>query len=513
MLSVLIPSRCEPFLFKTVSDILAKAEGDIEIIVVLDGYWTKTEKGEVPLVGDPRVHYIHRGEAMGMRAGINAAAALARGEFIMKIDAHCMVDQGFDVKLAADCEDDWVVIPRRKRLDADKWEIQDAGKPDVDYMYLAYADNPNDFGGPGLNGKNWDEKNRDESLRGILIDDVMSAQGSCWFMKKTYYEFLELMDEENYGTFWNEAQEIMLKAWLSGGRCVVNKKTWYAHLHKGKTHGRGYPLAKTQLEKGATYTKKWFTVGAAWKKQTLPLEWLILKFNPPGWPDPALGYGRYNVENPDPVIQEYVKNLPTTPTKPMPETVEATLDETNGPTLRVLPKFKRGDLARKFAEFGFTKGAEIGVADGRYSETLCKAIPKLQLTCVDPWAAYPENPRYHGYSRRDGGRPNEELARERMAPYGARMLKTFSMEAVRQVPDGSLDFVYIDGHHSFDYVMQDVIEWAKKVRKGGVVAGHDFYNFRDSGVIEAVSTYVKAHDIPEVFLTDEREPTWYFIKP
>ncbi len=136
MLSILIPSRNETFLVNTICDLLQKAEGEIEIIVVLDGYWTQP-------VADERVRYIHRGEALGMRAALNAAVCLAKGEFLMKIDAHCMVDQGFDVKLAADCEENWVVIPRRKRLDADNWCVQDVGKPDVDYEYLSCPNDPN----------------------------------------------------------------------------------------------------------------------------------------------------------------------------------------------------------------------------------------------------------------------------------------------------------------------------------------------------------------------------------
>lgn len=278
MISILIPSRNERFLQQTIQSIFENAEGDIEVLAVLDGYWP-----DPPLRHDPRLRIIHRGEAQGMRPGINAAAAIARGEYLMKIDGHCMLDRGFDVKLAAEIEDNWVVIPRRKRLDAENWALQDVGKPDVDYEYLSYPDNPGDFGGPGLNGRIWTQRALDR--KDILIDENMSFQGSCWFMKRSYFYDLELMDDENYGSFWNEAQEIGLKAWLSGGKVMTNKKTWYAHLHKGKKYGRGYTLDHNLLTKGATYTKKWMEpVGTAWHKQTLPLSFLIERFMPmPTW--------------------------------------------------------------------------------------------------------------------------------------------------------------------------------------------------------------------------------------
>lgn len=280
MLTIIIPSRNEKLLKKTIDDLLAKAKGDIEIIAVLDGYWPDE------VIGDDRVRYIHRGVSFGMRAGINAAVAISRGELLMKIDGHCLVGEGFDAILAANCAKDWVVIPRRKRLDADKWDIQDVGKPDVDYEYLSFPDNPADFGGPGLNGRIWTERiveRRDDPK--YNIDENLSFQGSCWFMHKEYFHFLDLMDDKNYGTFWNEAQEIGFKAWLSGGKVMINKNTYYAHLHKGKTHGRGYSLDHSQLPIGAGYVKRWIHE-KVWDKQTLPFESMIERFMPmPGWPE------------------------------------------------------------------------------------------------------------------------------------------------------------------------------------------------------------------------------------
>jgi len=291
--SIVIPSRNEQFLSNTIKDLLKNARGDIEIIAVLDGYWEKPEK----IVEDNRVIYLHKGESEGMRAGINSAVAVSTGEFIIKVDGHCMFGEGFDEILKKDCEEDWVVVPTRKRLDAENWCIQDVGKPDIDYMFLSFPNDPADFGGAGLNGKVWEEKNRDPELKNKKIDDLMSSQGSMWFMRRSYFDFLELMDEENYGTFWNEFQEIGLKAWLSGGRVVVNKNTWYAHLHKGKKYGRGYFLAEKELIKGRNYTNKWINE-KVWHKQKYNLAWLVEKFYPvPTWSeDRSLWVGNYKID-------------------------------------------------------------------------------------------------------------------------------------------------------------------------------------------------------------------------
>lgn len=267
--SIIIPSRHEIYLQKTTRDLLEKATGDIEIIAVVDGYWP--EKGEI--VEDPRVRYLHFGEARGMRNAINSAVAISSGEFLLKCDAHCMFGNMYDDVLKKDLEDNWIAVPRRYALDPVKWDIEQNPKYPVDYMYLS----------SDLHGQVWEEKNKDESLKEKNIDDLMSAQGSCWFMKRKYYDELELLDERNYGTFWSEFQEIGLKCWLSGGRVIVNKKTFYAHWHKPSTVGRGYKLPEGEKEQTNKTVQKWLTE-KMWGKQIHDIKWLVDKFAPvPTW--------------------------------------------------------------------------------------------------------------------------------------------------------------------------------------------------------------------------------------
>ena len=220
-----------------------------------------------------------------MRQAINSGVAIAKGDYILKTDGHCMFSKGYDEALKADCEKNWVVIPTRKRLDPVKWEVIDDPRPDINYLYLAYPEDKSVWGGKGIQGKEWRDMNSREDLQSELIVDLMTFQGSAWFMHKDYFHYLELMDEENYGEFAKESQEIGLKAWLSGGRVIRNKKVWYAHWHK--TEGRGYSLKRDQWDKGTAYTNKWMEgIGKAWKKQTLDIKWLIKHFSPvPTWPD------------------------------------------------------------------------------------------------------------------------------------------------------------------------------------------------------------------------------------
>jgi len=286
--SVIIPSRDEQFLIPTIRDIFRNHRGETEVVAVIDSdKWPDNWK---ELVAEfPDLHTIHNGVSIGMRPSINkgVASAISRGaKYIFKLDGHCMLDEGFDIKLAADCAPNWIVVPRRKRLDAENWQVYKDNRPDIDYHYLSFPDNPKDFGGPGLNGKVWEQRARERFGKPEYeIDEEMSSQGSGWFMHAAYFTELELMDDVNYGTFWNEFQEVGMKCWLSGGQVMVNKKTNYAHLHKGSKYGRGYRLDKSLLSQGAGFTKNWM-FNRAWPKQTIPFSWLIERFWPvPGWPD------------------------------------------------------------------------------------------------------------------------------------------------------------------------------------------------------------------------------------
>ena len=81
MLSIIIPSYKDPLLHKTIDSLLSNAEGEIEIIPVLDGYYPET-----PIRNDKRIKILHLGKNRGMRGAINAGVLISRGEFIMRTD-------------------------------------------------------------------------------------------------------------------------------------------------------------------------------------------------------------------------------------------------------------------------------------------------------------------------------------------------------------------------------------------------------------------------------------------
>lgn len=172
----------------------------------------------------------------------------------------------------------------------------------------------------------------------------------------------------------------------------------------------------------------------------------------------------------------------------------------------------REKLADYFVELGLKVGAEIGVEQGVYTEVLCKT--GLEVYAVDSWQAYRGYRDHVNQKKLDGFL---EKVKERLVPYSYHIVKKFSMDAVKDFKNESLDFVYIDANHTFRYVAEDIYEWSRKVRKGGIVAGHDYrlffgkFGLDGCHVKYVVDAWAKAKGI-EIFSTKERIPSWFYIK-
>jgi len=179
-----------------------------------------------------------------------------------------------------------------------------------------------------------------------------------------------------------------------------------------------------------------------------------------------------------------------------------------------LPISREKELPALFCELGFRVGAEIGVEQGKFSETLCKANPDLKLYSIDPWDAYDRGS--HVVPQRKLDRYYAEAV-ERLKPYNCEIIKRYSQDIVRKFKPGTLDFVYIDGNHEFEYVMQDIIQWSKIVRGGGIVSGHDYcldkHERLPFHVIQATKVYTEVYNIRPWFRTADHAPSWMWVKP
>lgn len=190
-----------------------------------------------------------------------------------------------------------------------------------------------------------------------------------------------------------------------------------------------------------------------------------------------------------------------------------------------IPNFGRDGLTKLFAELDFRVGVEVGVEEGLYTEVLCKNNPQAMIYGVDPWKTYPGYRDHVSQEQLDGF---YEGTRKRLVPYdNYKLIKKFSMEAVQDFDDNSLDFGYFDGNHMLPYIINDIIEWSRKVRVGGVVSGHDYRKSKRmitrNHVVYAVQCYTQAYRIRPWFVLGRKAKvegeirdnsrSWMWVKP
>lgn len=167
-------------------------------------------------------------------------------------------------------------------------------------------------------------------------------------------------------------------------------------------------------------------------------------------------------------------------------------------------------------------GAEIGVKEGKFSEQILRHWQGMLLYSVDPWREFGAS-EYADVSNVSQAQQDElyQQTIRRLMPFQRRSViwRLTSKEAADLVPDDSLDFCYIDADHSYRGVSDDIQLWHPKVKKGGLLGGHDFvsdgdYWFGKFGVHRAVTEFVAASK-QDIFISGEPAggfPSWFVVK-
>lgn len=170
----------------------------------------------------------------------------------------------------------------------------------------------------------------------------------------------------------------------------------------------------------------------------------------------------------------------------------------------------RTDLADELSGIG----AEIGVEQGEFSEIICSNKKVKKLYSIDAWKAYSG---YRDHTRQKKLDNFFEISKKRLSSYNCEIIRKFSEEAIDDFMDESLDFVYIDANHDYDHVTKDLELWYKKVKVGGIVAGHDYIRRKNQkkyyDVVSAVDDFVAKNKIENLYIYKSDSPaSWKFIK-
>lgn len=153
-------------------------------------------------------------------------------------------------------------------------------------------------------------------------------------------------------------------------------------------------------------------------------------------------------------------------------------------------------------------GVEVGVHLATHSCRMLENHPKLLLTCVDMWDLHAKQKSQY-LNTRDIDKTAEAMcdirkakdkylrALENLSPFHDRVnvIKDSSANASEGFDNGSLDFVYLDGDHSYEGCKSDIDSWLPKIKSGGILAGHDYFQTNWDGVVQAVDELVSEHNL------------------
>ena len=182
----------------------------------------------------------------------------------------------------------------------------------------------------------------------------------------------------------------------------------------------------------------------------------------------------------------------------------------------------------------YVLGCEIGVWEGGYTSVLVSST-SMHIVAIDPWQATDSYSEIYGSHSMEDVEKNPLLRGNdgfvwqearymgtldnlKRFPLGKwTVLRGYSYKLKHFFPNESVDFVYIDGEHSYEAVSKDIADWWPKISPGGILAGHD-YNDNNPGSIRAVDEHAQTNSV-EFKITgtspekgDADAPSWVFIK-
>ena len=149
---------------------------------------------------------------------------------------------------------------------------------------------------------------------------------------------------------------------------------------------------------------------------------------------------------------------------------------------------------------------EIGVYEGINAKNIFQNLDVKKIYLIDPYETYIETTKKE-FPKRVMGEEFFLATKKRLKGFLHKIefIKKYSEEAVKMFKDESIDFIYVDGNHGYDFVKKDLELYYPKLKKGGVIAGDDI-DLED--IFRAVSEFCVKNNLRCVI----KDNDWIIIK-
>jgi predicted O-methyltransferase YrrM len=165
---------------------------------------------------------------------------------------------------------------------------------------------------------------------------------------------------------------------------------------------------------------------------------------------------------------------------------------------------------------------EVGVAGGHFTKQILATWPTCsRLYAVDCWGPFEGNHVSDSEQEQRFLQVTKDLARHE----NVTIVRQYSQAAAANMPDESVDFIYIDADHSYAAVLIDLQSWFPKLKRRAIMAGHDYCNGPGFGVKAAVDEFGAKNNLDVCVTTAENSrasaiygaswegPSFWFRKP
>lgn len=241
---MIIPTINDPYLVRTINSVWGNRVNDIEFIIVNDG-GKILDIAHCPTllktIDLSKIKVIQNSCQLGRRIAINNAAAIASGDYLFVLDAHCSMTEGWDIKLAMSCGDKNIAYSVIRDMHPETWEY----KPG-DYLHVRLNKDYTE--------KWWKRKTLEECQ---VEEESIAFTGCAWMIKKDRYWQLGGYDE-SLGHYGWDGPEWACKIWMGEdpGKVILRTDVICGHIFGTNDGGKLYSCQTISKEDYVEYMKE-----------------------------------------------------------------------------------------------------------------------------------------------------------------------------------------------------------------------------------------------------------------